>query len=70
MTSIFILYKLKYIFIYIKDSLLTQMVKSLPAKRETGVRSLHQEDHLEKEMATHFSVLAYRIPWAAEPGRL
>ena len=46
------------------------MVKSLPAKQETQVRSLGQEDPLEKEMATHFSILAWRIPWTEEPGGL
>ena len=46
------------------------MVKHLPAMRETWVRSLGQEDPLEKEMATHSSVLAWRIPWTEEPSRL
>ena len=46
------------------------MVKHLPAMRETQVRSLDQEDHLEKEMATHSSVLAWRIPGTEEPGGL
>ena len=46
------------------------MVKRLPAVRETGVRSLGQEDPLEKEMATHSSTLAWKIPWMEEPGRL
>ena len=43
-------------------SLVTQMVKNLPAMQETQVRSLDQEDPLEKEMATHSSILAWRIP--------
>ena len=47
-----------------------QRVKHLPAMRETWVRSLGPEDPLEKEMATHSSILAWRIPWAEEPGRL
>ena len=47
-----------------------QMVKSLPAMQETRVLSLGQEDPLEKEMATHSSILAWRIPWTEEPGRL
>ena len=68
MTSIFILYKLEYIFIYIKDSLLAQTVKSLPAKWETRVRFLGQEDRLEKEMATHSSILEWKIPRMEEPG--
>ena len=46
------------------------MVKSLPAMQETQVQSLDWEDHLEKEMATHSSVLAWRIPWTEEPGGL
>ena len=44
------------------------MVKNLPAMQETGVRSLGWEDALEKEMATHSSILAWRIPWTEEPG--
>ena len=46
------------------------MVKHLPAVRETRVQSLGLEDPLEKEMATHSSTLAWRIPWTEEPGRL
>ena len=46
------------------------MVKHLPAVRETGVRSLGWEDPLEKEMATHSSTLAWKIPWTEEPGGL
>ena len=46
------------------------MVKSLPAVRETWVRSLGQEDPLEKEMATHSSILAWKIPQTKETGRL
>ena len=46
------------------------MVKRLPAMQETWVRSLGQEDPLEKEMATHSSTLAWKIPWTEEPGRL
>ena len=51
-------------------SLVDQMVKHLPTMREIRVQSLGQEDLLEKEMATHSSVLAWRIPWMEEPGRL
>ena len=51
-------------------SLVTQTVKCLPAMRETWVRSLGWEDPLEKEMATHSSPLAWKIPWTEEPGRL
>ena len=46
------------------------MVKNLPAMQETWVRSLGQEGLLEKEMATHSSILARRIPWTEEPGGL
>ena len=46
------------------------MVKHLPTMRETGVRSLGREDPLEKEIATHSSTLAWKIPWTEEPGRL
>ena len=50
--------------------LVAQMVKHLPATRETWVQSLGLEDPLEKEMATHSSILAWEIPWTEEPGRL
>ena len=46
------------------------MVKPLPAMQETRVQSLGWEDPLEKEIAAHFSILAWKIPWTAEPGRL
>ena len=46
------------------------MVKNLPAVWEIWVRFLGWEDPLEKGMATHFSILAWRIPWTEEPGRL
>jgi len=48
-------------------SLVAQRLKPLPAMRETWVQSLGQEDPLEKEMATHSSILAWRIPWTEEP---
>ena len=51
-------------------SLVAQMVKNLPAMRETSVQSLDWEDPLEKEMATHSSTLAWKISWTEEPGRL
>ena len=54
----------------LSESLVTQMVKNLPAMQETQVQSLGQEDPLEKKMATHSSILAQRIPWTEEPGRL
>ena len=46
------------------------MVKSLPAMRETWVQSLGWEDPLEKEMASHSTILAWKIPWMEKPGRL
>ena len=46
------------------------MVKRLPTMQETRVQSLGWEDLLEKEMATHSSILAWKIPWMEEPGRL
>ena len=49
---------------------MAQTVKRLSTMRETWVRSLDREDSLEKEMATHSSTLAWRIPWPEEPGRL
>ena len=51
-------------------SLISQLVKNLPAIQETPVRFLGWEDPLEKEMATHSSTLAWKIPWMEEPGRL
>ena len=51
-------------------SLVAQIVKRLPTVQETQVRSLGWEDPLEKEMATHSSTLAWKIPWTEEPGRL
>ena len=59
------LYKLE-----IMHALVAQMVKRLPAMRKTLVQSLGREDPLEKEMATHSSILAWKIPWTEEPGRL
>ena len=50
--------------------LVAQVVKNLPAVQETWVPSLGREDPLEKGMTTHSSVLAWRIPWTEEPGRL
>ena len=46
------------------------MVKNLPGKQETWVWSMGQEDSLEKEMATHFSILGWEIPWTEKPVRL
>ena len=66
------LVKRKAVFINMQcgASLVAQLVKNPPAVRETWVRSLGWEDPLEKEMATHTSVLAWRIPWTEEPGGL
>ena len=50
--------------------LVTQMVKNLPTGQETQIRSLGQVDPLEKRMPTHFSILAWRIPWTEKPGGL
>ena len=52
------------------SSLVAQVVKNLPVVWETQVQSLDQEELLEKGIATHFSILAWRIPWTEEPGRL
>ena len=52
------------------DSLVAQTVKNLPAMQETQVRSLGREDPLEKEIATHSSILIWRIPRTEEPGGL
>ena len=49
---------------------MAQLVKSLPAMHKTQVQSLGWEDPLEKEIATHCSVLAWRVPWTEEPGGL
>ena len=53
-----------------RASLVAQRVKRLPTMQETWVQSLGQEDPLEKEMATHSSTLAWKIPWTEKPGRL
>ena len=51
-------------------NLAAQMVKRLPAMQETWVQSLHWEDPLKREMATHSSILAWKIPWTEESGLL
>ena len=53
-----------------RASLMAQMVKNFPAMQETWVQSLGWKDPLEKGMATHSSILAWRTPWTEEPGRL
>jgi len=55
---------------FVRASLVAQTVKNLPAMQETWVQYLGQEDPLDKGMATHFSILAWRIPWTEETGRL
>ena len=57
-------------YVVLGSALVAQKVKNLTAMQETLVRSLGQEDALEKETATHSSILAWRIPWTEEPGRL
>ena len=54
---------------YLKCGPVAQMVKHLPAMQETQAQSPGREDPLEKEMATHSSILAWGIPWTDEPGR-
>ena len=56
--------------LYEKTSLIAHSVKNLPAMQKTQVRFLGQEDPLEEGMATHSGILAWRIPWTEEPGRL
>ena len=64
-------YMCVYLNIYLcLNTLQVQRVKCLPAMWETSVRSLGWEDPLEKEMAAHSNILAWRIPWMEEPGRL
>ena len=60
----------EHYFTSVWSSLVAQRLKCLPGMQETWVRSLGREDPLEKEMATHSSTLAWRIPWREEPGRL
>ena len=60
----------EHYFTSVLASLVAQTVKCLPAMQETRVRFLGWEDPLEKEMATHSSILAWRIPWTEEPGGL
>ena len=69
------LYTLNFIKLYvnyspIRASLVSQTVKNLPAVWETWIEFLGREDPLEENMATHFSILAWRIPWTEYPGRL
>ena len=59
-----------HILLQAKASLVAQILKNLHAVQETQVPSLGVENPLEKEIATHFSILAWRIPWTEDPGRL
>ena len=61
---------MKRIYDQIPASLVTQMVKNLPVMRVTQVQSLGHEDPLDKGIATHSSILAWRFPWTEEPGGL
>ena len=61
---------LKTFYVVLRYFLVAQMVKNLPAKQETQVPFLGQEDPVEKEMSTPSSILAWRIPWTEEPGGL
>ena len=63
-------FKGERVYVYTRTSLVAQMVKRLLTMWETWVRSLGQEDPLEKEMATHSSILAWKISWTEEPGGL
>ena len=67
--SVFMFKYLVHIQLFV-TSLVAQMVKHLPTMRETQVQSLGWEDLLEKEVATHSSILAWKIPWMEKPGRL
>ena len=62
--------QIKHILFIFRTSLVAQMVKRVPTMLETWIQSLGREDSLEKEMATHASTLAWKIPWMEEPGRL
>ena len=67
--SVIRLHKLNISFV-IRTSLVAQRLKCLPGMQESRVRSLDREDPLEKEMTTHSSTLAWKIPWREEPGKL
>ena len=68
--TVFILEHLHALWVLLRDFPGAQMVKNLPAMLETWIPSLGQEDSLKKGMAIHSSILAWRIPWTEEPGRL
>ena len=67
-SSFEVLFLFKITYVHLRAFLVAQMVKNLPGMWETGFQFLGQEDPLEKEMATHSSILAWKIPWTEEPG--
>ena len=70
MTNLNSILKIRDITLLPKGRLVKARIKNLPALQETWVQFLDQEVPLEKEMATHSSVLAWKIPWTEEPGKL
>ena len=70
MLIISLLFFIRFAMYIMKASLVAQTVKNLPVMQETQVQTLGQKDSLEKGMATHSSILAWRIPWTEEPGSL
>ena len=68
--STYLIYNWEFVSLTVGASLVAQRLKHLPGMRKTWAGSLGREDPLEKEMATHSSTLAWRIPWREEPGRL
>ena len=66
----FVLFYFNEYFLFLRAFLVVRTVKKLPVMQETWARPLYQEDPLEKEMATHSSILAWKIPWADDPGGL
>ena len=69
-TTLSLSYERLHVFLITCKSLVAQRLKRLPPMRETRVRSLGREDPLEKEVVTHSSILAWRIPWMEKSGRL
>ena len=68
--DVFLVFSCFFFFFSSRTSLVAQLVKNLPVVQETWVRSLGWEDSLEKEMATHSSILAWKISWTEVPGGL
>ena len=69
-SNLIITLPIRYYYLLTGASLVAQLVKNLPAVQETQVQSLGWEDPLEKEMATHSSILSWKISWTEEPGVL